>query len=170
MLEKKLYGYDTNDKQILEILMEDSETNLEEIAKKLQLSTGMVSTKKNDLKKNSIITKYIAKVDPKKVGLFTKALILIDINRDFSVSKVAEELTKFREIMEIYFTASSNWCLIAKAILEDNEAYTDLSEEIAMLKNDDGKLMIKEHQGIILTRAYWESSVLPIPKLRVIDE
>ena len=70
---------DAIDKVILDILQENANTPLKEIANKVYLSTPAVSARIEKMEEKGFITGYHAQIDPVALGYHIKALINLEV-------------------------------------------------------------------------------------------
>jgi len=117
---------DSTDKQILEILQQNSRITIKEIAKKLNLSTTPIFDRMKKLEKNGIIKNYVALIDNKSVdkGLIVFVDISISKHAKDALSAFAKAITKYPEVMECHHV-SGNADFHLKLCLKDIESYNN---------------------------------------------
>ncbi len=110
------------EKRILLKLLENSSKNISQIAKELKISRQTVSKKINDMVKTGIIRRFSIDVNREKIGLKTKAYILI---REVPDSKIREEnedkIREMREVSEFYYLLGSYDVVIEVAVKDEGE-------------------------------------------------
>lgn len=94
---------DHKDKEIIEILSNDSRTPYTEIAKKLRLSESTIRKRIKALEEEGVIQKYSVVVNPAKVGYNTVAIVGLDVEP----SKFLEVAAKITEFSEVKYVATS---------------------------------------------------------------
>ena len=82
---------DQFDRQLLNILQEDSGQTAEELAKQVPLSASAIQRRLRRLRDEGVITRYAAILDPAKVGRSTLFVVSVQVERERP-----ELLTQFR--------------------------------------------------------------------------
>jgi len=117
---------DTIDIQILNFLQKDCSLSNKEIATKLNMSLTPIYERIKRLKKNEIITKYVAIIDRKKTP--NKLLVLVGVSLKQHVKPAVIDFMKQIEIMtEVLecFHVSGGYDFFLKVNVEDMEHYHD---------------------------------------------
>ncbi len=142
---------DSLDWAILRILQQDSRLSYSEIGRRLNLAHSTIYGRMRRMEENAIITKYGVVIDPKKAGLkFLTAIVTIFTDPKQS-EKVAEELTKCDQVVEVFTSLSEELLIIAKTMTRDQEElHAFIAHCIAPLQ---GVLRIRTS---IITRKYKE--------------
>lgn len=126
---------DEIDKRILELLQDDSNINIKEIAGKLNMTKTPIYERIKRLEKEKIIEKYIAVVDRKKI---TSSIIVflsgsLDVKKFEEINEFYEAIEKIPEIMECYLMGGDT-DFILKVICPSLDTYHDFfSRKIATL-------------------------------------
>lgn len=95
---------DKHDRVILQILQENSNTSLKEIAEKTGLSSSTIHYRINRLIKERIIMNFAAQVDPIKVGKDILAVSLINSKYGAESSRrLGEKLAKIPGVWGVYY-------------------------------------------------------------------
>lgn len=95
---------DKHDRMILQILQENSNTSLKEIAEKTGLSSSTIHYRINRLIKEKIIVNFAAQVDPIKVGKDILAVSLINSKYGAEYSRrLGEKLAKIPGVWAVYY-------------------------------------------------------------------
>lgn len=95
-----MYAIDSVDKEILRALQEDARLTTKELASRVNLSTTPVFERLKRLEKGGFIQKYIAILDPGKLGLGFIVYCSVKLRR--LNYEVAEDFTRrIREIPEV---------------------------------------------------------------------
>jgi DNA-binding Lrp family transcriptional regulator len=89
---------------ILQILQENSNTSLKEIAEKTGLSSSTIHYRINRLIKEKIIVNFAAQVDPIKVGKDILAVSLVNCKYGAEYSRrLGEKLSKIPGVWAVYY-------------------------------------------------------------------
>jgi Lrp/AsnC family leucine-responsive transcriptional regulator len=115
---------DQFDRQLLNILQEDSGQTAEELAKQVPLSASAIQRRLRRLRDEGVITRYAAILDPAKVGRSTLFVVSVQVERERP-----ELLTQFRTWLAteahvqqaFYVTGEADFVLIVTA--PDTQAY-----------------------------------------------
>lgn len=118
---------DSVDIKILEMLVEDGQETLSEIANEVGLSTSGVRRRKKRLEEEGIIEGYTAKVDPERAGYGIAAFLDIDVESS-EVRRVASVLSRCKGVCEVHKT-TGNHGLITKVRAEDRGSISDFVED-----------------------------------------
>jgi len=94
---------DQLDLKILELLQADGSLSFTEIARKLRLNESTIRKRVMTLRKEGVIHKFSAVVEPSKIGLNTVAIVGVDVDP----SKLLEAAQKLCEIREAKYVATS---------------------------------------------------------------
>jgi len=95
---------DKQDKMILRILQENSNTSLKEIADKTGLSSSTIHYRINRLIKDKVIVGFTAQVDPIKVGKDILAISLVNGKYGSEHSKkLGEKLGNIEGVWAVYY-------------------------------------------------------------------
>lgn len=148
------------DRELLRMLQHDCRRPVTEIAKELGIPATTAYDKITRMEERGIINGYAALLDESKLGLPTTALILVSIGypsgTDFSQEAVAENLSEFSEIIEVYIIAG-DWDLMLKVKSRSIEDVGDLVTK--KLRNIEG---ISKTKTIAVFRKVKETPILPI--------
>ncbi len=109
---------DDVDRQILAILMKDSNTAYSEIAKRIFVSGGTVHVRMNKLIDMGIVTGANLKVDYAKLGYDVSAFLGIFLEKSSYYDEVAATLEKIPEVVEAYYTTGI-YSIFTKIICRD---------------------------------------------------
>ncbi len=115
---------DKTDTKILNLLQEDARMTIKEIAGQLNLSTTPVFERIKRLEKKGIIDKYVAILNPKKIGKKVNAFVhlsIIDHSKE-AVEGFVNQVIQYDEVMECHhITGDADFLL--KIIANDIEQY-----------------------------------------------
>lgn len=118
--------FDAIDKNLLELLQEDSKQTNKELSNKLILSVTAVYERIKKLEKLGVIKKYVALVNKDKVN---KSFVvfcnirLVQHSQDY-VIKFEREVAKLPEVVECYHI-SGDYDYLLKVLVADMEAYRE---------------------------------------------
>jgi Lrp/AsnC family leucine-responsive transcriptional regulator len=121
---------DAIDRKILSQLQNDSRTTMAELADKVGLSISPCHRRVKLLEERGVITRYMALVDQKSLGLHVSVFISIKLQRqkEEDLDRFAKAISKWDEVLECYLmTGNRDYLLRVVA--------ADLSSYEAFLKN-----------------------------------
>src|ERR1700692_3013221 len=125
-----MHTLDAIDRRILSLLQTDSRTTMQELADKVGLSVSPCHRRVKLLEQRGVITRYIATVDQKSLGLHVSVFISIKLARqkEEDLNRFAKAISKWDEVLEVYLmTGNRDYLLRVVA--------ADLSSYEAFLKN-----------------------------------
>ncbi len=114
----KQFEIDSIDKQILNLLLNDSALSYQEIGRRLDMSSGTVHVRVKKMETIGIITGHKAVVDYSKVGYDISCFIGIFLKNTNDFAFVAKELEKIDELVSVDYT-TGNYSMIVKVICKD---------------------------------------------------
>lgn len=115
---------DATDLKILDLLQQDARMTIKELSKRLNLSTTPVFERIKKLEKNGVIDRYIAVLNPEKLGKKLNAFANISV-KDHAKDEVemfVERIIAFPEVMECHYVTGTSDFLI-KVLVNDIEQY-----------------------------------------------
>jgi len=115
------------DIQIIRSLLQDSQTRLDAISKKLGMHPSTVSYRIKKLKAMGIIRRFTISVDWRKLGKNVEVAVLINCTPK-NVSKVAGILSKFDEVIELH-SLTGQYDILAMVTLNDMNEYKEFVEK-----------------------------------------
>ncbi|MEM2934948.1 MAG: Lrp/AsnC family transcriptional regulator [Candidatus Thermoplasmatota archaeon] len=122
---------DEKDKKIIEILEKNARTPYTKIAKELGLSEGAIRKRVDNLEKNGIIKKYVAVVDPKKIGYNSIALLGVDVEPT-KLLEVANEIAKINEAKNVSISTGDHM-IMAEIWARDGRRLSELLTRIGKI-------------------------------------
>ena len=125
-----MHTLDAIDRKILSLLQSDSRATMQELADKVGLSVSPCHRRVKLLEERGVITRYIATVDQKSLGLHVSVFISIKLARqkEEDLNRFAKAISKWDEVLECYLmTGNRDYLLRVVA--------ADLSSYEAFLKN-----------------------------------
>src|SRR3981189_1741828 len=116
---------DPIDRKILSILQSDSRTTMQELADKVGLSVSPCHRRVKLLEERGVITRYIATVDQKSLGLHVSVFISIKLARqkEEDLNRFEKAISKWEEILECYLMTGNRDYLWRAADLSAYEAF-----------------------------------------------
>jgi len=122
------------DKKILLQLVKNSEQPVKEIAKKVGASRQTVAKKIEQLKVTGAITSFTARLNPEKLGLATKAYILLREDPRAGLRRKNEVVIKqFHQVTEFY-RLFGRYSAVLEVLVKDSRELTKLVKQIHGLK------------------------------------
>jgi Lrp/AsnC family transcriptional regulator, regulator for asnA, asnC and gidA len=115
---KKKISIDNTDRQILNILTQDSDTTYAEVAKRIYVSAGTVHVRMKRLFKLGLIQNSSLNLHYPKIGYDICVFIGIFIEKTTLLSSVMNELKKINEVVNAHHTAGI-YSILAKIICRD---------------------------------------------------
>ena len=153
--KEKLNFLDELDWAILRILQENSKQTYTEIGRRLGLAHSTIYERIKKMEEKGIIKKYSVIIDPKKAGVKILTAILTIFTDPKESEKVAKELAKYKEVLEVSTSLSEELCVVAEVVAEDQEKlHSFIAQSVAPLP---GVLRIRTS---IVARKYKEESLI----------
>jgi len=117
---------DPVDRKILSILQENGRITNVKLAAEVGLSPPTVLERVRKLEERGIIEKYVALVDPAKVGLGLCAFVQVSLSfhRRKEIDRFRDQVLDFPEVLECYHVAGQGDYLL-KIASKDIQAYRD---------------------------------------------
>src|SRR4026208_2228600 len=125
-----MHALDAIDRKILGLLQSDSRMTMQELSEKVGLSVSPCHRRVKLLEERGVITRYIATVDQKSLGLHVGVFISSKLARqkEEDLNRFARAISKWDEVLECYLmTGNRDYLLRVVA--------ADLSSYEAFLKN-----------------------------------
>jgi Lrp/AsnC family leucine-responsive transcriptional regulator len=121
---------DAIDRRILSALQTDSRITMAELADKVGLSVSPCHRRVKLLEQRGVITRYMALVDQKSLGLHVSVFISIKLQRqkEEDLNRFAKAISKWDEVLECYLMTGNRDYLL-RVVAADLSAYE------AFLKN-----------------------------------
>ncbi|MCW4055818.1 MAG: Lrp/AsnC family transcriptional regulator [Candidatus Bathyarchaeota archaeon] len=145
---------DELDWAILRILQENSRQTYTEIGRRLDLAHSTVYDRIKKMEGRGIIKKYSVIIDLKKAGVKVLTAMLTIFTDPKESERVAKELAKYKEVLEVSTSLSEELCVIAEVVAEDQEKlHSFIAQSVAPLQ---GVLRIRTS---IVARKHKEESL-----------
>lgn len=142
---------DDLDWHILQVLQENAKQTYMETGRRLQVAHSTVHDRIKKMEEEGIIEKYMAVVNLEKAGAKCITAIMTVFTDPKESENVAERLSKFDEVLEVFTSLSEELLIIAKVIAEDQEKlHSFIAHSVAPLP---GVLRIRTS---IVTKKYKE--------------
>jgi DNA-binding Lrp family transcriptional regulator len=135
--------YDALDKQILELLSQNSRTSVREISRVLDSSPATVSRRIRKLEEIGIIKGYVSIIEDEELGYDCRALLLIKVREGSDPEQIVERMKDNERICNLY-TTIGDYKIITTATCHEENA---LSEFIDELNEIDG---ITEIESVLI--------------------
>lgn len=132
-----MLALDKTDLKILEMLQGNARLTIKEIAAQLNLSTTPIFDRMKRMEKEGVIDRYVALVNPSKIGkkLFVFIHISLKEHGKVAVDTFVEQIVVFPEVIECYHVAGDS-DFILKVALDDIEAYNQFAlEQLSSVEN-----------------------------------
>lgn len=129
---------DELDRKILKRLQEDATISYKDLAAEIGAPESTIYDRTKRLKDQKIIKAVVPLVDNEKLGILTTAFIRVSIERISEIRKIAEEIAKFEEVLEVH-EISGEWDILVKVKVRNNKELRDLEvEKIGSLRGIRG--------------------------------
>jgi Lrp/AsnC family transcriptional regulator for asnA, asnC and gidA len=120
---------------ILRILQDNSKQTYTEIGRRLHLAHSTVYDRIKKMEEKGIIKKYSLIIDLEKAGVKALTAMLTILTDPKASEKVAKELAKFKEVLEVSTSLSEELCVIAEVVAEDQEKlHSFIAQSVAPLQ------------------------------------
>tara|TARA_B100000767_G_scaffold273838_1_gene305139 strand:- start:3458 stop:3922 length:465 start_codon:yes stop_codon:yes gene_type:complete len=122
---------DTIDRQLLEILQQDSKINISELSKKLNLTKSPIYDRIKRFENSGLIQKYVAVLDSKKVKstMVIFCSVSLENQKLDAIETFGMAIKKIPEVVESYLMGGANDFLL-KVIVKDLDAYHQFSSGV----------------------------------------
>ena len=124
---------DDKDREIIDILAEDSRTPFTKIAKKIRVSESTVRKRIKALEDEGVIKKYSIIIDPAKIGYNTVAIVGLDVEPTKFLS-VASKLTEFKEVKYVATSTGDHMIMFEVWTRDGKELTKVISEKIGKIE------------------------------------
>ncbi len=125
-----LVALDDLDKAILNILQKDARKPYAEIAKELNTAEATIRFRVKRLTERRVITRFVALLNPVKVGFMVSGAILIKIDPQL-IDGVSKRLSDYPEVPYIYRT-TGEYDVVVAVYAHDMNHFNDLVKSIKM--------------------------------------
>ena len=127
-----MHALDAIDRKILALLQSDSRMTMQELADKVGLSVSPCHRRVKLLEERGVITRYIATVDQKSLGLHVSVFISIKLARqkEEDLNRFAKAISKWDEVLECYLMTGNRDYLL-RVVAADLVVLRSVPEEQA---------------------------------------
>ncbi|MCF2444180.1 Lrp/AsnC family transcriptional regulator [Dyadobacter sp. CY345] len=128
---------DTTDRRILELLQENAQFTMKEIASRINLSVTPVHDRIRKLEREGFIDKYVCLLNRRKLGksLIVYCNITLDKQKRESFEDFNQAIVNMSEVLECS-VVSGNFDYMLKVVVEDGEAYNQFYQhKLSALKS-----------------------------------
>lgn len=108
------------DKILLNGLMKDARTSINQLSKQVGISGAAVHQRLKKLEKTELIAGSQININPKKLGYTTLAFVGIYLDKAMNNPLAVAQLEKIKEVIECHYT-TGNWSVLVKILCKDNE-------------------------------------------------
>src|SRR4051812_1850768 len=122
-----MHALDAIDRKILSLLQIDSRMTMQELADKVGLSVSPCHRRVKLLERGGVITRYMALVDQKTLGLHVSVFISIKLQRqkEEDLDRFAKAISKWDEVLECYLMTGNRDYLL-RVVAADLSSYEAL--------------------------------------------
>jgi len=124
---------DQLDLKILELLQTDGSLSFSEIARKLRLNESTIRKRVMTLRKNGVIQKFTAVVEPSKIGLNTIAIVGVDVDPS-KLLEAAQKLCEIKEAKSVATSTGDHMIMIEIWTRDGKELSRTISEKIGTIE------------------------------------
>ncbi len=151
-VKKRTIVLDDLDWKILNTLQEKARQTYSETGRLLNVAHSTIYERIKKMEEHGIIKKYTTVVDLEKVGMKYLTAVMTIITDPKESENVAEKLSEFNEVLEVYTSLSEELLIIAKVVAEDQgRLHSFIAQSVAPLP---GVLRIRTS---IVTKKHKES-------------
>ena len=117
-------GIDEIDRQLLNILQDNSQCTIKELSGRLKLSSTPIHERIKKLERNGYIKGRVTLLDYKKLGYGLQAYVMVtlQIRTQEALNNFVEQINQIPEVLESYYV-SGQWDFLCKVCCVDMEAY-----------------------------------------------
>jgi Lrp/AsnC family leucine-responsive transcriptional regulator len=121
-----MIALDAIDRKILGILQSDSRITMQELADKVGLSVSPCHRRVRLLESRGVITRYMALVDQKSLGLPVSVFISIKLERqkEADLNRFAKAISGWEEVLECYLMTGNRDYLL-RVVVADLSSYEE---------------------------------------------
>ena len=134
-----MHALDAIDRRILSALQSDSRTTMQELADKVGLSVSPCHRRVKLMEERGVITRYIATVDQKSLGLHVSVFISIKLARqkEEDLNRFAKAISKWDEVLECYLMTGNRDYLL-RVVAADLQA-VDIRPDVIGVMDGPGR-------------------------------
>ena len=115
---------DATDRKILAVLQSDSRVTMQELAERVNLSASPCHRRVKLMEESGVISRYIALVDQKALGLRVSVFVSIKLERqrEEDLDRFAKAISGWEEVLECYLMTGTQDYLL-RVVAPDLDAY-----------------------------------------------
>lgn len=123
---------DRTDRAILAVLVDDARVSNKELAERVGVAQSTCLARVRALRDTGVIRGYHADVDPRALGHDLQAMIAIRLQPDArrEMGTFTTRLTRYPEVLEVYFVAGANDFLVHVATSSTDELRRFVGEQL----------------------------------------
>lgn len=122
---------DEIDRKILNRLQSDARTSFASIARELKMSEATIRFRVKKLVKKGVIIRFIALLDPRKIGLSVTAIIMAKVDPTL-LEEAFEQLASFNETHHV-FQSTGEYDIVAVVHARDMVHLSELRKRVKMI-------------------------------------
>lgn len=119
-----MHALDATDRKILAVLQSDSRVTMQELAERVNLSASPCHRRVKLMEESGVISRYIALVDQKALGLRVSVFVSIKLERqrEEDLDRFAKAISGWEEVLECYLMTGTQDYLL-RVVAPDLDAY-----------------------------------------------
>ena len=119
-----MHALDAIDRKILSVLQSDSRVTMQELAERVNLSASPCHRRVKLMEESGVISRYIALVDQKALGLRVSVFVSIKLERqrEEDLDRFAKAISGWEEVLECYLMTGTQDYLL-RVVAPDLDAY-----------------------------------------------
>ena len=134
---------DATDKKIIKMLRANGRESFANIGKAVNLSAPAIAKRLKQLEKQKIILGYSLRLNHEKLGLETKAYIILKIHQTRTLKMAYNRIKNFEEVQRCdRITGEDRLCILA--FFKDNKALVDMLERISQYGVPSTSIILEE--------------------------
>jgi len=133
-IKRRRIALDDLDWNILYALQENARQTYSETGRLLNVAHSTIYDRIKKMEEQGIIKKYTTVVDLEKIGMKYLTAVMTVITDPKESENVAEKLSKFNEVLEVYTSLSEELLIIAKVVAKDQDKlHSFIAQSVAPL-------------------------------------
>ncbi len=133
-IKNKVIALDNLDWEILRALQDNAKQTYTEIGRRLNIAHSTVYDRIKRMEEHGVIKKYAAIVDLEKAGIRRITAIVTIFTDPKESENIARNLSKLKEVPEVFTSLSEELLIIAKVAAEDQDKlHSFIAQSIAPL-------------------------------------
>jgi Lrp/AsnC family leucine-responsive transcriptional regulator len=154
-IKKRRIALDDLDWKILYALQENARQTYSETGRLLNVAHTTIYERIKKMEEHGIIKKYTTVVDLEKIGMKYLTAVMTVITDPKESENVAEKLSEFNEVLEVYTSLSEELLIIAKVVAENQDKlHSFIAQSVAPLPGVlkiRTSIITKKHKEELLT-------------------